>query len=70
MQVVMSQELVMDNSHNVILSNLPIPTGEKFTVVVLRENKLQDIATARKVYAHRITVDSIELPTRESLHER
>jgi len=71
MQVIMKQELIMDNSHNVTLSDLPIPTGEKFTVIVLRENMAaQEQQLTRKVYAHRIPIDSIELPTRESLHER
>lgn len=71
MQVIMKQELVMDKSHNVILSDLPIPTGEKFTVIVLRENTVtQEQSLTRKVFAHRFPVDSIELPTRESLLER
>jgi hypothetical protein len=70
MQMIMKQDLIMDNSHNVILSNLPIPTGERFTVIVLRENTPPDPSLTRKVYAHRIPVESIDLPTRESLHER
>lgn len=70
MQVVMTQELIMDNSHKIVLSDLPISTGEKFTVIVLRDTVTQDSLATRKVYAHRIAIDNIDLPTRESLHER
>ncbi|MBT9097125.1 hypothetical protein KFZ76_05295 [Methylovulum psychrotolerans] len=70
MQVVMTQELIMDSSHNVMLANVPIATGEKFTVIVLRDNHAQNKPVARKVYAHRIAVDDLELPSRVSLHER
>ena len=69
MQVVMTQDLIMDNSHKVVLSDLPISTGERFTVIVLRDNTTQNFSATRKVYVHRIAVDNIELPARESLHE-
>jgi len=70
MQVVMTQELIMDNSHHVVLSDLPIPTGEAFTVIVLRDNPTPKPTIARKLYAHRFAVDDLDMPTRESLHER
>jgi hypothetical protein len=35
MQVVMAQELIMDNSHKVVLADLPISTSVKFTFIVL-----------------------------------
>lgn len=66
----MTQEFTMDSSHKLTLADLPIPTGDKFTVIVLRENLTQDASPARKVYAHRIAVDSLELPGRESLYEK
>lgn len=70
MQIVMPQELIMDNSHNVVLSDLPISTGEKFTVIVLRDNNEPKQSVTRKVYAHRFSVDDIDLSSRESLYER
>ena len=70
MQIVLAKELVMDNSHSFSLSDLPIPTGEKFTVIVMRENVTNTQQPTRKVYAHRIAVDNINLPARDDLHER
>lgn len=70
MQVVLTKDLIMDNSHSVVLSDLPIPAGEKFTVIVMRDDAHPNQKTTRKVYAHRIVVDSIDLPTRDELHER
>lgn len=70
MQVVLTKDLIMDNTHSLVLSDLPIPTGEKYTVIVMREEAPPSQKPARKVFAHRIAVDSIELPSREALHER
>lgn len=71
MQVVLTKDLIMDNSHSVVLSDLPIPAGEKFTVLVMRDDTPHPSQkTTRKVYAHRIVVDNIDLPTKEELHER
>jgi hypothetical protein len=71
MQIVLAKELVMGNSHSFSLSDLPIPTGEKFTVIVMRDSA-PSIAQAvrKKVYAHRFVVDNIELPAREELYDR
>jgi hypothetical protein len=63
MQVVLTKDFIMDNSHSFLLSDLPIATGEKFTVIIMRDDK-----PSRKVFAHRIAVDNIYLPTREALH--
>jgi hypothetical protein len=52
------------------LSDLPIQTGEKFTVIVMRDTPKNDSKPARKVFAHRFVVDDIELPAREDLYER
>ena len=72
MQVVLTKDLIMDNSHSVVLSDLPIPASEKFTVLVMRDDAPHHPSqkTTRKVYAHRIVVDNIDLPTKEELHER
>ncbi len=70
MQVVLTKDLIMDDSHSFVLSDLPIPIGEKFTVIVMRDDVHPNQNTTRKVYAHRIVVDSIDLPTRDELHER
>ncbi len=70
MQVVLTEDLIMDNSHSFVLSDLPIPAGEKFTVIVMRDDAHPSQKMARKVYAHRIVVDNIDLPTKEELHER
>lgn len=70
MQIVLTKELVMDNSHSFSVSDLPIPIGEKFTVIVMRETVTNPEQAKRKVYAHRIPVNHIELPTRDDLYER
>lgn len=72
MQLVLAKELVMDNSHSFSLSDLPISTGEKFTVIVMRDevSATQKPKPKRKVFAHRLVVDNVVLPTREDLHER
>lgn len=71
MQVVLTKDLIMDDSHSFVLSDLPIPIGEKFTVLVMRDDAPHPNQKAtRKVYAHRIVLDSIDLPTKEELHER
>lgn len=67
MQVVLTKNLVMDDSHSFSLSGLPISAGEQFTVVVMRENSADSPRPIRKVYAHRIAIDHIELPARESV---
>jgi hypothetical protein len=38
MQIVLTQELIMDNSHSLSIKHLPIPTGKKFTVIILRDH--------------------------------
>jgi len=70
MQVVLAKEAVMDSSHSFLLSDLPIATGEKFTIIVIRDNTTVKPKNARKVFAHRILVDNITLPNRDELHER
>ncbi|WP_411726092.1 hypothetical protein [Methyloglobulus sp.] len=70
MQIILTKDFVMDNSHSLSLTDLPIPTGEKFTVVVMRENITDTHQPIRKVYAHRIPVNHIDLPAREELHGR
>jgi hypothetical protein len=70
MQVVLAKDFVMDNSHSFLLSDLPISTGEKFTVIIMRDETIPIEKPARKVFAHRIAVNSIDLPTRDDLHER
>ena len=70
MQIVVTKDLIMDNTHSFVLSDLPIPTGEKFTVIVMRDEVKPTQKPTRKVSAHRIAVDSIDLPAREALHER
>ena len=70
MQLVLAKELVMDNSHSFSLSDLPISTGEKFTVIVMRDEVSATQKPKRKVFAHRLVVDNVVLPTREDLHER
>ncbi len=70
MQIVLKKDLIMDNSHSFVLSDLPIASGEKFTVIVMRDEANPTQKPTRKLYAHRIAVDDIVLPTREALHER
>jgi hypothetical protein len=72
MQIVIAKELVMDSSHGLLLSELPIAAGEKFTVIVLKEDQLigQPQTERRKAYAHRFPVDDIALPARDDLYER
>jgi hypothetical protein len=66
----LKKDLIMDNSHSFVLSDLPIASGEKFTVIVMSSDAPVPPLLSRKVYAHRIAVDDIVLPTRETLHER
>ncbi|WP_396643563.1 hypothetical protein [Methylomonas sp. 2B] len=72
MQVVLTKELVMDSSHGVLLADLPIATGEKFTIIVLKDSDAgsQQAAERRTAYAHRFAVEGIELPTRDDLYAR
>ncbi len=70
MQVVLAKDVIMDNTHGFLLSDLPIQTGEKFTVIVMRDTPKNDSKPARKVFAHCFDVDDIELPAREDLYER
>ncbi|OHX36079.1 hypothetical protein BJL95_09795 [Methylomonas sp. LWB] len=72
MQVVLTKELVMDSSHGVLLADLPIATGEKFTIIVLKDSDAgrQQVTERRTAYAHRFVVEGIELPAREALYER
>lgn len=72
MQIVMTKELVMDSSHGFSLSALPIAAGEKFTVIIFKEDQtLGRLQTERrKAYAHRFSVDDITLPARDVLYER
>jgi len=108
MQTVLKKELVIDNSHSFLLSDLPFETGEKVVVFVMSETdltaklqkwrtlfketqalqQLKDITDAdidaeikdyraglmqqpvRKVCAHCVAVDNIELSTRENLYKR
>ena len=71
MQVVLAKEVVMDSSHSFLLSDLPIATGEKFTVIVMRDNvTAKKPKKTRQVFAHRIPVENITLPNRDELHER
>jgi hypothetical protein len=70
MQLVLAKELVMDDSQSFSLSNLPISTGERFTVIVMRDEVVATQKPKRKVFAHRIAVDNVVLPSREELHER
>ena len=70
MQLVLTKELVMDNSHSFSLTDLPISAGEKITVIVMRDNKVETPKVKRKVYAHRFIVDNVELPARDDLYER
>jgi hypothetical protein len=70
MQVVLAKDVIMDNTHSFLLSDLPIQTGEKFTVIVMCDTPKNDSKPARKVFAHRFVVDDIELPAREDLYER
>lgn len=70
MQVVLAKEAVMDSSHSFLLSDLPIETGEKFTIIVMRDNATFKPKNTRKVFAHRISVENITLPNRDELHER
>ena len=69
MPIVLTKDLIMDNSHSFVLSDLPISAGEKFTVIVMRDD-VRTQKPSRRVYAHRIAVDDIVLPPREELHER
>ena len=69
MPIVLKKDLIMDNSHSFVLSDLPIRAGEKFTVIVMRDDAKPQ-QPIRKVYAHRIAVDDIVLPPREDLYER
>jgi hypothetical protein len=68
-QIILAKELIMDDSHSVSLSELPIAAGEKFMVMVMRD-EVQPRQPRRKVFAHRFVVDSIELPAREDLYAR
>lgn len=70
MQIVLTKDIIMDNTHSLVLSDLPIATGEKFTVIVMREEEEVTKKPTRKAYAHRIAVDSFDLPDRAALHER
>jgi hypothetical protein len=72
MQIVFTQEFIMDRSHGVSLTELPITPGERFTVIILKEGKPVGTGQAghRKAYAHRFLVDNIVLPSRDELHER
>ena len=54
MQIVLTKDLIMDNTHSLVLSDLPIATGEKFTVIVMRDEAKPTQKPTRKVYAHRI----------------
>jgi hypothetical protein len=70
-QIVLAKELIMDDSHSVSLSELPIAAGEKFTVMVMvMRDEVQPRQPRRKVFAHRFVVESIELPAREDLYAR
>ena len=69
MQIVLSQEFIMDNSHSFSINNVPISTGEKFTVIILRDNEKQTLKPRRKVYAHRFCVENIDLPKRDELYD-
>ena len=40
MQMVLKKELVIDNSHSFLLSDLPFETGEKVVVFVMSETDL------------------------------
>lgn len=42
MQNVLKKELVMDNSHSFLLSDLPFQTGEKLLVFIMPEKDLQN----------------------------
>ena len=70
MKIVLSKELIMDNSHSFSLNDLPISTGEKFTVIIMRDHEIKPQKIRRKVYAHRFKVDNINLPSREELYDR
>ena len=70
MQIVLAKDFIMDNSHSFSLSDLPISTGEKLTVIIIQDEKVAAKNAKRKVFAHRIPVDNIELPSRDDLHER
>lgn len=70
MQVVLAKDAIMDNSHSFLLSDLPIDTGEKFTIIVMRDTPTPISKPARKVFAHRFVVDDVELPARDDLYER
>ena len=71
MQIVLTKECVMDTSHSLYFDKLPIETGERLTVIILREDRAENAeAKRRKVFAHRIQVDDMNLPDRDALHER
>ena len=71
MQIVLSKECVMDKSRSIFFDQLPIETGEKFTVLILKEDHAEHIETRhRKIFAHRFPVDDIHLPSRNELYER
>lgn len=72
MQIVLTRECVMDQSHSLSLHELPIETGERFTVLILKERPTEgsEARHRRKVFAHRFRVDDINLPARDVLHER
>ena len=70
MQEVLKREFIMDKSHSFLLPDLPISTGEKFTVIVMREDEVKPKKRLRQAYAHRFQVDNVDLPARDVLHER
>jgi len=35
------RQLTIDNSHNLLLSNLPYQSGQKLTVIIMAEDELQ-----------------------------
>jgi hypothetical protein len=72
MQIVLSKEFVMDQSHGISLAELPISAGERFTVLVLKENHAEaaEVVGPRKLFEHRFSVENVTLPVRDELHER
>lgn len=70
MQTVLKKELIIDNSHSFLLSDLPqvknITDADIDAEIVTHRSGLMQ-QPVRKVCAHRIVVDNIELSAREYL---
>jgi len=53
------RQLTIDNSQNLLLSNLPYQKGQKLTVIVLAENELQQRQLKWKAFFKQLQATSV-----------